>query len=190
MFRKLHQWFSRFRKAPSGSSKVVYPVGALLTEQVIDSTPDDKLLRLIFDHLSEKLPEDYMLEFATVMGWNRPRQAIYMIGRLEAEVNYGGFNHFYYNSSGQYYEYLPAALFLVGAKKFAALTRHANATYERESARITQHQDGSLKGFSKSYEDNPLNRLDNEFYALYENEDLQGIQVAYIREHTSFFIDP
>lgn len=65
----------------------------------------------------------------------------------------------------------------------------ANETYEREREQITRHQDGTIKGFSKSYDNNPLNAYDDEFYALAEAEDLHSLQVRYIRLHTPEFAD-
>ena len=76
------------------------------------------------------------------MSWNKSRQAIYMIWALEAEVNNGGYNQFYFNLSGQIYKHLPDALKLVGANKFADLTKRANETFEKQNPKITQHQDG------------------------------------------------
>lgn len=165
------------------------PIHKELTAQIIDTTSDDNLLQVVFDNLSERQPTDYEKEFQTVMTWNKPRQAIYMIWLLEAEVNNGGYNQFYFNSSGQYYKYLPEALKLVGADKFADLTKRANEIYEKENAKITKDQDGTIEGFSKSYDDNPLNKFDDEFYELYKTENLQQIQVDFIRKHKTEFID-
>jgi hypothetical protein len=165
------------------------PIHKELTEQIIDATADENLLQVIFDNLSEKLPADYDKEYETVMTWNKSRQAIYMIWALEAEVNNGGYNQFYFNSSGQFYKHLPDALKLVGATKFADLTKRANETFEKENPKITQHQDGTIEGFSKSYDDNPLNDFDTEFYGLYKTENLQQIQVNYIRKNQKEFID-
>jgi hypothetical protein len=165
------------------------PVYKTLTAQAIDTIPDDDLVNAVFDHLSEKLPADVAREYEAVMKWNKSRQAIYMIWQLEAEVNNGGFNQFYYNSSGQYYKYLPAALTLVGAKQYAGLVREANNIFEKENAKITKDQDGSVEGFSKSYEDNPLNKYDDQFYGLYKTENLRQIQIAFIRGHKLDFTD-
>ena len=158
------------------------PIHNKLTKQTIDTTADDNLLQVLFDNLSEKLPKDYEKEYETVMSWNKSRQAIYMIWVLEAEVNNGGYNQFYFNSSGQFYKHLPEALKLVGANKFADLTKRANDTFEKENPKITQHQDGTLEGFSKSYENSPLNKFDDEFYALYKAENLQEIQVEFVKK--------
>lgn len=165
------------------------PIFKELTEQIIDTTSDENLLQVVFDNLSEKQPADYEKEYETLMSWNKSRQAIYMIWALEAEVNNGGYNQFYFNSSGQFYKHLPDALKLVGADKFADLTKRANDTFEKENPKITQHQDGTLEGFSKSYDDNPLNKFDDEFYELYTTENLQQIQVDYIRKHKTEFTD-
>jgi len=165
------------------------PIHKELTEQIIDTTSDENLLQVVFDNLSEKQPTDYEKEYETVMSWNKSRQAIYMIWALEAEVNNGGYNQFYFNSSGQFYKHLADALKLVGANKFADLTKRANETFEKENPKITQHQDGTLEGFSKSYDDNPLNKYDDEFYDLYKTENLQQIQVDFIRKNKKEFID-
>ena len=143
----------------------------------------------MFDNLSEKQTDNYEKEFEAVMSWNKSRQAIYMIWLLEAEVNNGGYNQFYFNSSGQFYKYLPDALRLIGANKFADLTERANKTFEKENDKITKHQDGTIEGFSKSYEDNPLNDFDTEFYELYKTENLQRLQVDFIRKNRNQFVD-
>ena len=165
------------------------PIHKELTEQIIDTTSEDNLLQVVFDNLSEKQSTDYENEYETVMSWNKSRQAIYMIWVLEAEVNNGGYIQFYFNSSGQFYKHLPDVLKLVGANKFADLTKRANDTFEKENSKITQHQDRTLEGFSKSYDDNPLNQYDDEFYDLYKTENLQQIQVDYIRNNKKEFID-
>jgi Domain of unknown function (DUF4375) len=165
------------------------PTHKKLTNQIIDSTPDQDLLQVVFDNLSEKRPTDYKKEYETVMSWNKSRQAIYMIWLLESEVNNGGYNQFYFNSSGQFYKHLPEALKFIGANKFADLTKQANDTFLRENSKITQHQDGTLEGFSKSYDDNSLNKFDQQFYKLYKTENLQQLQVDFIRKNKTEFID-
>lgn len=160
-----------------------------LTEQIIDTTSDNMLLEVVYDNLFRKLSAAYDKEYEIVLSWNKSRQAIYMISRLEAEVNNGGYNQFYFNSSGQFATALPEALKLVGATKFADLTERANSTFEKEKSKITEDQDGTVEGFSKSYENNPLNKFDEEFYKLNDVENLQKIQVDYIRKNKKEFTD-
>ncbi|MGE8291542.1 MAG: DMP19 family protein, partial [Sphingobacterium sp.] len=96
-----------------------------LTEQIIDTTSDDLLLDVVYDNLYRKLSATHDKEYEIVLSWNKSRQAIYMISQLQGEVNNGGYNQFYFNSSGQFAAALPEALKLVGATKFADLTARA-----------------------------------------------------------------
>ena len=152
-----------------------------LTEQIIDTTSDDMLLEVVYDNLFRKLSPAYDKEYEIVLSWNKSRQAIYMISQLEGEVNNGGYN--------QFAAALPEALKLVGATKFADLTERANSTFEKEKSKITEDQDGTVEGFSKSYENNPLNKFDEEFYKLNDAKNLQKSLVDYIRKNKKEFTD-
>lgn len=165
------------------------PIHKVLTKEIIDQTSDRNLLQVVFDNLSEKLPDDYEKEFGTVLTWNKSRQAIYIIWMLEAEVNNGGFNQYYFNSTGAFAKFAPDALKLVGAEAMSSLVMRANDIFKKQYDSISKHQDGTLEGFSKSYENNPLNALDDEFYDLEGKERLGDLQVKYIRTHIDQFID-
>lgn len=162
-----------------------------LTAEVIDTTSDEDLVHLVFEHLEGKFPKDNQpaKESATVASWPKPQQAIYIVQCLDGEVKNGGYNQFYFNSSGQFASLAPAALQLIGAIKIANLTTKANNIYKNEQATITKYQDGTLKGFSKSYKDNPLNKLGDEFFDLYEIENLQKLQADFIRKNKAAFVD-
>jgi uncharacterized protein DUF4375 len=154
-----------------------------LTVDVFDKIPDSELLQTIFDNVSLKEFPGIKGEYQKVLSCTKSEQAVYMIWCLEGEVNNGGFNQYYYNSSGQFAKLTPEALRLVGANKFADLVARANQMYEDQKAQIKKNQDGTMKGFSESYENNPLNALDAEFYHLYKVENLQQIQIDFIRKH-------
>ncbi|MCB0541854.1 MAG: hypothetical protein KDE33_30410, partial [Bacteroidetes bacterium] len=65
----------------------------------------------------------------------------------------------------------------------------ANRIYQSNYEQITKGQDGTIEGFSKSYENNPLNGLDNEFYELYKEENLYKKQIEFIRANKDDFIN-
>lgn len=165
------------------------PIYKELTEDIIDTTPDDQLLQTVFDNLAEKIPQDYSKEYETVLTFTKAQQAIYVIQCLEAEVDNGGFNQFYFNSSGKFAKLVPDALRLIKANKFADLVTMANETYERKKTIITKDQDGTLEGFSKSYNNNPLSGFDDKFYNLEKIEDLQQLQINFIRSNKTDFTD-
>ncbi len=165
------------------------PIHKELTIDIIDSTKDDDLIQTVFDNLAEKIGDNYEKEYKIITGLSKERQAIYTIWLVDAEVNNGGFNQFYFNSSGQFAELATGGFKLIGAVKFAELMQKANTIFIKGNKKITEKQDGSLEGFSESYEDNPLNELDSEFYDLYQNEDLNKLQVNFIRNNKDKFID-
>jgi len=160
-----------------------------LTREVITQIPDDQLVTVVYDNICSKFPENYRKEYKTLMTLSKARQAIYIIWCVEGEVNNGGFNQFYFNSSGQYAKLAPEAFKLVGADKYAELMQRANNTYQSNKKSIIKSQDGTLEGFSESYKDNPLNELDNEFYELYKIEDLSQLQINFIRNNIDQFTD-
>jgi hypothetical protein len=74
-------------------------------------------------------------------------------------------------------------------RKAYDLMSRANALYEKEKASITKAQDGTLEGFSKSYENNPLSKLDDEFYTMDKKESLVELETKFIREHQKDFLE-
>lgn len=165
------------------------PIYKTLTIAIIDNTKDEDLLQVVFDNLCAKMTKDMSDEYDTVLSFNKSRQAIYIIWGLVAEVENGGFNQYYFNSTRRFAPYNTDALKLVGAYQFEKLADRANHIFVEQHAQITKNQDGTLEGFSKSYENNPLNELDNEFYALQEKENLEKLEIQYIRKNKTDFAD-
>lgn len=161
-----------------------------LTIDILDSTPDDQLLQTVFDNLWENLPKTYEDEFYHITNkFNTSQQAIYLIWCLEAEINNGGFNQYYFNNTGRYAHLVPQLLELINAKMLAKLVLEADEIFRSEKEKITEKQDGTLEGFSQSYENNPLNKYDDEFYERYKKEDLQQKQIDFIRLNKTDFIN-
>src|SRR5512142_287356 len=56
-------------------------------------------------------------------------QVLVTIWGLEADVNNGGFDQYYFNGSGDQAFFAPQALRLVGAHRMAAIVANANAVF-------------------------------------------------------------
>lgn len=63
----------------------------------------------------------------------------------------------------------------------------ANRIYTKNKE-VLQAYDGTVNNFCESYKDNPLNELDEQFYTLYKEENLQELKVMYIRKNIIDFI--
>lgn len=132
-----------------------------------------------------KVENDYEISHITISKLSPGRQAIYNIWLVESEVNNGGFNQFFFNTSGNFSESAVADFELIGATEYAELQKRANKMYKEQE--LAERQDGTIEGFSESYEENPVNDLDLEFYDM--SEDLFSLQVQFIRKNKKQFVD-
>jgi hypothetical protein len=169
------------------------PIYSVLTTRILDTIRDDRLEQTIIDNIFSKLEstESSEKQYEIVKSMSVGRQAIFATWGLEAEVNNGGFNQYFYNfaSSGQYAEEARDGFKQIGAIKHSNLTQKAIDVMLKDAKRLSKFKDGTLESFSKSYENNPLNPLDNEFYALSKIENLSKLRIKYIRNHKSEFVD-
>ena len=163
------------------------PIYKVLTTDIIKGIKDENLEQAIIDNIQTKFKRDFSNEEDIVRSLSAGQQAIYVTWILEAEVNNGGFNQFYFNSSGQLADLGENAFKTIGAIQFADLVRQANTIYDETKADLEKYNDGTIESFSKSYDQNPLNDLDDKFYKLYEDEPLSQIKVKYIRENVNEF---
>lgn len=164
------------------------PIYKALTTDIIKGIKDENLEQAIIDNIQAKFERDFSNEEDVVRSLSAGQQAIYVTWILEAEVNNGGFNQFYFNSSGQLADLGENAFKTIGAIQFADLVRQANTIYDETKADLEKYNDGTIESFSKSYDQNPLNDLDDKFYKLYEAEPLSQIKVKYIRDNVNEFV--
>jgi hypothetical protein len=169
------------------------PIFTELTLQILDSVHDDNLEQTIIDNIFSK--QDSIgsndKNYSIIKSLSKGRQAVFANWGLEAEVNNGGFNQYFYNfsTSGQYTEEATDGFVLIGANKHANLTQRALDLYMKNIKYFEKYKDGTLKSFSKSYDNNPLDKLDKEFYALDSVEHISKLRIDYIRKHKNEFID-
>ncbi len=167
------------------NNRKIYKV---LTPEIIDSISDKKLEQAIFDNIYEGIKNDFDNELQNIEKLSKGQQAFWSTWILEGEVNNGGFNQFYFNSSGQFSEMAKKGFKTIGATRYADLTSLANKIYVENKERLEEFDDGTLESFSESYKDNPLNKLDDEFYELGNEENISELRIKYIREHKVEFI--
>lgn len=105
------------------------------------------------------------------------------IWNLEGDVNNGGFDQYYFNSSGDLGFYLPTALRSIGAHQMAKITDDANKLfgpkgparnpYEREAQLLAIASDGSAS--------NTFDELDRAFYSYPDH--ISMLLTAFLQAH-------
>lgn len=165
-------------------SRTIY---SSLDPDVLSEIPDDKLEQAIVDYVSIKIGDDWENMEETIDALPTSFRGFFVTWMLEAEVNNGGFNQFFWNSYGYWAEDAISALEDYGAKDHAEITKKAVAMFLSEADSHRKFREvGTLEAFSESYKHTDLGDLDNEFYAL--EESLSELRIAYVRRNPDKFI--
>jgi hypothetical protein len=113
-------------------------------------------------------------------------QAIYATWLVDAEVNNGGFNQFFFNPSGAFAGNALAGYELMGAEEYAAIMRAAIATYESERDTLAPfHKERSLESFGESYRHTALGEIDQRYYSL--GDHIYNLWAVFVKTHSDLF---
>jgi hypothetical protein len=105
---------------------------------------------------------------------------------VDGEVNNGGFNQFFWNSSGQFAMEAIEGFRVIGADEHAGLVEDAVELFFEEADRLRPfRQRHTLEAFSESYEHTDSGALDTRNFAL---RDFSELRVRYIRDHLDEFV--
>lgn len=114
-----------------------------LTEKLIDNTEDEDLVNQLLYYFETYVPPDAAKDLPEqAPAINHARQ-FFLISLIQAEVQNGGFNQYYYNQRHLTIKHLTEAFKIIGAERYAALMKKANDTYQKHYKQITKSQDGS-----------------------------------------------
>lgn len=162
-----------------------YPV---ITAEILGAIPKDDLEQALIDHVVDvRIGTRKDEEYEIVSGLSAGFRMVYTTWWLEAEVNNGGFNQYFWNSAGRFAKEALAGFERLGATEHAALVAEAIAIEAEERSAQQKHKDaGTVEAFSESYETSRLGALDERFYAL----SLGDLRVRYIQSHPAEFLGP
>lgn len=113
---------------------------------------------------------------------NEHERVIFIAQILEQEVNNGGFDQFFYNSSGDFSNELVDAFTKIGALKTAEICKKAVSVFNGE---VPVNREEREEVFDKIDSDDILSECDDAFYD-YE-DDLEKMNYEYIMKHQDFF---
>jgi len=157
-----------------------------LTADTLKAIADDDLEMALIDFVNCKVEKSGKPERDVFNGLSPGFRAVFATWILEGEVNNGGFNQFFWNSSGDYAADAVAGYDLIGVPAYARLMRRAIAIRDADRARTQSFKDrGTLEAFSESYQNNRLSKLDDEFYKL---GDLSAARIKFVRAHPGMFV--
>ena len=171
---------------PQQESKRQSPKYPVLTSEILQTIPDKELEFAIVEHIDSKIA-NFENTLLVVTNFSKGMQMVYSTWCVDGEVYNGGFNQYFWNSSGKLKLIALEGFKLLGASERFKLMAEAIRLQEPQEAKMSGlRTNGTLKDFSESYKDNPLNALDTQYYAL--KEDASAMRIRYIREHVEEFV--
>ena len=165
------------------------PTPTALTLDVLAQTPDDILESVILNYvlsLTSARPDDELLILGTLPAGLR---AHYLAFLVDIEVLNGGFNQYFFNSSGLHGPATPAAFQHLGMPQAAEIMTTALRLYAEAEAGLDDARDeGTMDAFMDTYEDDPFELVDD---AYCDSQDaFREARLRFIREHPEQFVHP
>ena len=116
------------------------------------------------------------------------QRVVLYVANITREVNNGGFNQFYFNTSGNYAHETHEALLFIGANKTADILKRANDLWpDHMVPRDRDKRFEMLKVINK--EDTNINELWNDLSELiWQNEErIPKLLIEYVKKHKTQF---
>jgi hypothetical protein len=158
-----------------------------IDENILREIKDEDLVQAIIDYICNAvIKDDWQNIYAKIKMLPIGFQHIYGTWVLEAEVNNGGFNQYFYNTSGQFIDETHLGFVAIGASKSAEVVEKAVETIMNEKEmQLEMRQRGTIEAFSESYKKTKLGDCDKEFYECSHN--IEILQIKYIRNNYGDF---
>jgi len=110
---------------------------------------------------------------------------VYAIEGMQREVNNGGWNQFFFNSSGALAFDLVPALEAMGSKQNLSIARRAVELFGKPASLGEDDRAKHLVKITKDSEENPWEKLEDEFYQA--PEDLEAMIIEFIARNQAEF---
>jgi hypothetical protein len=117
-----------------------------------------------------------------------PERVVFCLDKLEQEINNGGFEQYFHNSSGDIAAVTPSALRAMGASQVATIVEKALELFPNSQPPIDQSQRQLQMESWGSEEQDTLENINMAFLAY--PEPLAKLERAYVQKHENFFLVP
>lgn len=163
--------FRWFKKTNEGKSH--FPGKRLTIDEILAMDNSTEMLIELSYGLSDKINRS---GFESLSHAEKVMNSVYW---LESEINNGGFEQYYFNSSGNYAVDTPTSLENIGANRTAEIVREANDAFP--GGLPPRNRDERIALLNQVTDDIQVrwNELDNQFLK-YEDQ-LEKLQINYLK---------
>ena len=162
--------FNRFKKKQKG-----FDLDALLANQ--DLT---KAIITIDERLNQASEYGRRIDNLT-----EPQKTFLFVENLEREVNNGGFDQFFWNSSGNFAHETVEALENINAKSAAKILKKANAVWPDKNVPKNRMERQETQLLYEKKINPELEKLDAQFYKYPDN--ISELLISYVKRHSDDF---
>ena len=149
-------------------------------DKVLKMESQDKIVIEIDTYLNQKCSYGEKIELL-----NESQKVLLLVENLEREINNGGFNQFYRNSSGDFVNETIDALNLIGAKKTAEIVKDANSEFKNGSVPKDRVKRQNVMALIERKAEENWESLDSLFFEY--NDNLTELLIAFVLKNRSDF---
>jgi hypothetical protein len=147
---------------------------------------DEELWSILFQSLIPRVTGTRDEQYAVVKSWTKGLQMLWATQLVDDEVNNGGFNQYFFNSSGQFAMEAIEGFELIGAHERGTLVRRAVDQLFRDAPRLRQfYEQRTMEAFMESYSHTDLGAIDE---AWFKAPEFFTPRTRYIRENPEQFV--
>ena len=151
----------------------------------IPDAPGDMLENAVMSWMWNKFNENWSDQYEVVSSLPKPCQHVYSCRTVIDEVNNGGLNQLFYNSTRQFAEMSIEGFLALGSQELSDVMARAVEIFWANKQVLDAYDDGTLESFSESYEEGFFDELDDIFY-----EECDSINISqYVRMNSQYFGD-
>lgn len=153
----------------------------------LTSVDDTDLRTAVMSWMWGKFEEDWTDQYEVIESLPKPCRDVYACCTVVDEINNGGLNQLFFNSTGQFAKMAQEGFSSMGNEKLSYILKTAIVIFKKNVKLLEKYNDGTLESFSESYNEELFDELDNGFFE--EESEFDGILVTYIRNNESAFGD-
>jgi len=157
-----------------------------LQKEWVSKIPDSELENAVMSWMWTKCSgsdEDWDNQLETISSLPKPCQDVYSTRTVIDEVNNGGLNQLFFNSTGQFTLMAIDGFLAMGSPKLSSTLEKAVVLYAQNRDVLENYYDGTIEGFFASYEEKIFDKLEEGIFAAFKDIDF----VKYIRSNADCF---
>ena len=146
---------------------------------------DATVLESIFDAMLHAMGPNLEREGQILRQATRGERALYALWTVDGEVNNGGFEQFFVNTSGALTQEAIRGAREIGARRHERILRAAVAPFQRGVPKDRAARQRALDEIPDATKESTFGTLDDEWYAA--DRELERRLIAYVRTHPREF---